>query len=148
MEKYSTEIVLQKFRGELTMLGGRGEGAAAGGGDDYGSSLGGFQSGGRAPGLGPARELLRRPGRRDPVLGAHGQAVTLKVGQLLLLVFAVVMIGMGTGAAAPRASTGMSTASCNLAAPLEIVGLVAFVLLSIWKSTDDWAARTGYTPPR
>ena len=25
-EKYSTEVVLQKFRGELTMLGGRGDG--------------------------------------------------------------------------------------------------------------------------
>src|SRR6187402_277010 len=38
VEKYSTEIVLQKFRGELTMLGGRGEGggASAGGGDDFG----------------------------------------------------------------------------------------------------------------
>jgi single-strand DNA-binding protein len=38
VEKYSTEIVLQRFRGELTMLGGRGdrEGAGAGGGDDYG----------------------------------------------------------------------------------------------------------------
>lgn len=42
-EKYSTEIVLQKFRGELTMLGGRadGAGASAGGGDDGYSSGGG-----------------------------------------------------------------------------------------------------------
>jgi len=56
VEKYSTEIVLQKFRGELTMLGGKGDGASAGagGGDDYGaSSGGGFQSGGRAQGSGP-----------------------------------------------------------------------------------------------
>jgi single-strand DNA-binding protein len=53
VEKYSTEIVLQKFRGELTMIGGRGEGASGGaGGDDYGSSSG-FQSGGRAQGAGP-----------------------------------------------------------------------------------------------
>jgi single-strand DNA-binding protein len=29
VEKYSTEIVLQKFRGELTMLGGRAENGAA-----------------------------------------------------------------------------------------------------------------------
>src|ERR1700744_2555942 len=29
-ERYSTEVVLQKFRGELTMLGGRGGGADAG----------------------------------------------------------------------------------------------------------------------
>jgi single-strand DNA-binding protein len=54
-EKYSTEIVLQKFRGELTMLGGRG----AGGGDDdsagysSGGSGGGFQQGGRAQPSGP-----------------------------------------------------------------------------------------------
>ena len=46
VEKYSTEIVLQKFRGELTMLGGRGDnaGVSAGGGDagyDNGYSGGG-----------------------------------------------------------------------------------------------------------
>ena len=54
VEKYSTEIVLQKFRGELTMLGGRGgeAGEDAGQGSsrsgDYGgarSGGGGFQSG-------------------------------------------------------------------------------------------------------
>jgi single-strand DNA-binding protein len=55
VEKYSTEIVLQKFRGELTMLGGRGEGASGGmgGGDDYGSPSGFQPSGGRAQGAGP-----------------------------------------------------------------------------------------------
>jgi len=49
-EKYSTEIVLQKFRGELTMLGGRGDGAGAssGSGDD-GYSSGGGGYGGGAP---------------------------------------------------------------------------------------------------
>ncbi|WP_419255380.1 single-stranded DNA-binding protein [Caulobacter sp. ErkDOM-YI] len=47
-EKYSTEIVLQKFRGELTMLGGRadGAGASSGGGDDGYSSGGGGGGGG------------------------------------------------------------------------------------------------------
>ena len=53
VEKYSTEIVLQKFRGELTMLGGR-AGSEAGGGDDYSRGEptgGGF--GGRAGGSGP-----------------------------------------------------------------------------------------------
>ena len=54
VEKYSTEIVLQKFRGELTMLGGRGDGAgaSAGGGDEYGggySGGGGSSFGGGAP---------------------------------------------------------------------------------------------------
>src|ERR1700741_1264696 len=41
-EKFSTEVVLQKFRGELTMLDGRGDAAGAGQGDEgYG---GGFSS--------------------------------------------------------------------------------------------------------
>ncbi|MBS4045365.1 MAG: single-stranded DNA-binding protein [Alphaproteobacteria bacterium] len=45
-EKYTTEVVLQRFRGELTMLDGRegggggGGGSYGGGGDDYGSSGG------------------------------------------------------------------------------------------------------------
>ena len=54
VEKYSTEIVLQKFRGELTMLGGRNDRAE--GGDDYsqGQPTGGFSGGGaRAPAAGP-----------------------------------------------------------------------------------------------
>jgi single-strand DNA-binding protein len=45
VEKYSTEIVLQKFRGELTMLGGRSGGDSA---DDgaYGRSQGDYAGGG------------------------------------------------------------------------------------------------------
>ena len=39
VEKYSTEIVVSRFKGELTMLGGRSEGGSSGGGggsqDDY-----------------------------------------------------------------------------------------------------------------
>jgi single-strand DNA-binding protein len=55
VEKYSTEIVLQKFRGELTMLGGRGDSAGASSGGDYGApvSAGAGFSGGRAQGAGP-----------------------------------------------------------------------------------------------
>jgi len=62
-EKYSTEIVLQKFRGELTMLGGRGDGAGAssGGGDD-GYSSGGGGGGGYGGGC-PARCLRPRRNR-------------------------------------------------------------------------------------
>ena len=43
VEKYSTEIVLQKFRGELTMLGGRGDSGSAPDRDEggYGFSDGG-----------------------------------------------------------------------------------------------------------
>jgi single-strand DNA-binding protein len=54
VEKYSTEVVLQKFRGELTMLGGRdggGAGAPRGGGDDDYSS--GFSTGGANKPSGP-----------------------------------------------------------------------------------------------
>ena len=53
VEKYSTEIVLQKFRGELTMLGGRGGG---GGDSDEGGYRGGGEfggGGGRAQSSGP-----------------------------------------------------------------------------------------------
>jgi single-strand DNA-binding protein len=42
VEKYTTEVVLQRFRGELTMLDGRSEG----GGGDYGGGGGGFQRAG------------------------------------------------------------------------------------------------------
>ncbi|MDQ7248212.1 single-stranded DNA-binding protein [Dongia sedimenti] len=54
-EKYTTEIVLQKYRGELTMLGGRGGG---GGGDEmadaggYGGGSGGGFGGGSGGGYG------------------------------------------------------------------------------------------------
>jgi single-strand DNA-binding protein len=57
-DRYSTEVVLRQFRGELTLLGGRGEGGGAGAGGDYddrgapdrgpsdrGSSSGGGRSG-------------------------------------------------------------------------------------------------------
>ena len=54
VEKYSTEIVLQKFRGELTMLGGRGDSA---GSSDYGQgSSSGFSSPAPRAGGGNPRE--------------------------------------------------------------------------------------------
>jgi single-strand DNA-binding protein len=70
VEKYSTEIVLQKFRGEMTMLGGRGGGDAGAGeeagygggrgsGGDYGGGRGGgggFNQGRPAPGGGGPKE--------------------------------------------------------------------------------------------
>ncbi len=47
MEKYTTEVVLQRYRGELTMLDGRNEGGGDfGGGQSGGSYGGGFSSGG------------------------------------------------------------------------------------------------------
>ncbi len=58
VEKYSTEVVLQKFRGELTMLDGRSGGGGEGGGygesGDYGggSGGGGYSGGGGSGGGG------------------------------------------------------------------------------------------------
>jgi len=54
-DKYTTEIVLQKYRGELTMLDGRGDGGGSGGGfggGDYGGGSngnGGGNGGGGTP---------------------------------------------------------------------------------------------------
>lgn len=60
-EKYITEIVLQRFRGELTLLGGRGEG---GGGRE---SFGGGEE--RAPSFGRSSPAERRPA---PASGGGG----------------------------------------------------------------------------
>jgi single-strand DNA-binding protein len=63
-EKYTTEVVLQRFRGELTMLDGRGGGESGGMGgstpDDIGSSGGGGGmggGGGRRSGGGGSQDL-------------------------------------------------------------------------------------------
>src|SRR3982750_972567 len=48
-DRYTTEIVLQKFRGELVLLDARGEGGGSGGSfgaDEYGASGGSFSGGG------------------------------------------------------------------------------------------------------
>jgi single-strand DNA-binding protein len=49
-DRYSTEVVLQRFRGELVLLDSRGSGGGGygGGGDDYGDA-GGGDFGGGAP---------------------------------------------------------------------------------------------------
>jgi single-strand DNA-binding protein len=46
-DRYTTEIVLQRFRGELTLLGGRGDGAGGGQGGGGGSREWGGDDGGR-----------------------------------------------------------------------------------------------------
>jgi single-strand DNA-binding protein len=51
-EKYTTEIVLQRYRGELTMLGGRSEGGSGGGGGGGGGYDGYDQGGGDSYGGG------------------------------------------------------------------------------------------------
>ena len=62
VEKYSTEIVLQKFRGELTMLGGRDRGGDEEGGYSGGRSEYGGGGGGGGFGAGRAQE---RSGPRE-----------------------------------------------------------------------------------
>lgn len=72
-ERYSTEVVLQRFRGELTLLDGRGEGGGGGGSgggfgdDDFGggggggASRGGYGSGGDFGGRGAAAPAAKKP---------------------------------------------------------------------------------------
>ncbi|MCW5750286.1 MAG: single-stranded DNA-binding protein [Alphaproteobacteria bacterium] len=46
-ERYTTEVVLPRFRGELTMLDGRGDGGGgSGGGPSYDEAAGGMSGGG------------------------------------------------------------------------------------------------------
>jgi single-strand DNA-binding protein len=62
-DRYSTEIVLQRFRGELVLLDSRGGGGGGGGGDDFGggyeSSGGGGSAGGFGGGSGGSRPQQR-----------------------------------------------------------------------------------------
>jgi single-strand DNA-binding protein len=60
-DRYSTEVVLRQFRGELTMLDGRGGGGA--GGDQGGGAM--PDEGNGAPGGGAAGGAPRRSGRGD-----------------------------------------------------------------------------------
>jgi single-strand DNA-binding protein len=63
-EKYITEIVLQRFRGELTLLGGRGEGG--------GESRGSFGGGGEErPSFGRSSPAERRPAPAGGGGGGH-----------------------------------------------------------------------------
>ena len=54
VEKYTTEVVLQRYRGELTLLGGRGDAAGGGFGDSAGGNMGGGGYGAGAPGAAPS----------------------------------------------------------------------------------------------
>ena len=44
-DKYTTEVVLGQYRGELQMIGSRGDGSGGGGGGDFGGSGGGSGGG-------------------------------------------------------------------------------------------------------
>ena len=51
-DRYTTEVVVKQFRGELTLLGGRGEGGGGPSDDGYGDDQGGSYGGGRSSGGG------------------------------------------------------------------------------------------------
>ena len=86
-EKYSTEVVLQKFRGELTMLdGGRGEGGGAGGGYAGGPGRGLRLAGPRAaagPAL-PAPNAARRSPTSTTRFRSDGVFRRRKIARLTL----------------------------------------------------------------
>lgn len=79
VEKYSTEIVLRPFRGELTLLGGRGDGGGTSGGgqqddrggyDDYqggGQQGGGYGGGAARGGSGGGGGAASRPDLDDEI---------------------------------------------------------------------------------
>ncbi|MGC5778553.1 single-stranded DNA-binding protein [Methylobacterium sp. NFXW15] len=80
VEKYTTEVVLQRFRGELTILDGRGGGGGEFGGDDEGggqiSRGGDFGGGGRGGDFGGGRAQggERRPApSSSPSSGGGGR---------------------------------------------------------------------------
>ena len=49
-DRYTTEIVLRPYNGNLTLLGGRGDGGGSGGGGDYGGGYDDYQGGGAGGG--------------------------------------------------------------------------------------------------
>jgi single-strand DNA-binding protein len=59
-ERYSTEVVLQGFRGELTLLDRAGAGGAGGGGGDFGAD----DAGGDFGSPGPSRKVAAAAGAR------------------------------------------------------------------------------------
>ena len=66
-DRYSTEVVLRPYRGELTLLDGRGEGGGGGGGYGGGSSSGGYDDPGAGGGYdsGPSGGAGGGGGNRD-----------------------------------------------------------------------------------
>lgn len=76
-DRYSTEIVLRPFSGNLTLLGGRGDGGGSRGGDDFGGNQGGYGGqggnqggyedsyGGGSSSYGGGRSQTSAPSRND-----------------------------------------------------------------------------------
>ncbi|MBR9970429.1 single-stranded DNA-binding protein [Magnetospirillum sulfuroxidans] len=74
VEKYSTEVVIGRFKGELTLLGGRGEGGGGqGGGGGGGYDEGGYGGGGQGGGGGGYGGGQRSGGAAPRSGGGGGQ---------------------------------------------------------------------------
>src|SRR4051812_16905404 len=67
-DRYSTEVVLQRFRGELVLLDSRGGGGGGGAGDDFG---GGYESGGGFCGGGGGGGAPPPPAPPPPAVRTH-----------------------------------------------------------------------------
>jgi single-strand DNA-binding protein len=73
-ERYTTEVVLQRYRGELTILDGRGEGGGAGGGDEEMGGARSYGGGGASGGddFGRSGAMDRGGGGRSAARPAGG----------------------------------------------------------------------------
>ncbi|WP_159350789.1 single-stranded DNA-binding protein [Roseomonas harenae] len=69
VEKYTTEIVLRQFRGEIALIGGRSQG---GGGDEAGGGYGGERGGSSGGGYGGGNRPSAGGGASKPRGGAGG----------------------------------------------------------------------------
>ena len=72
--------------------------------------------------------------------------VTLKVSQFLLLLGAVAGACAGGGMLIQAIFWRLPLEARNLGFLIMIAGQVGFVVLCIWKSLDDWTARTTSKP--
>ena len=72
-DRYTTEVVLRQFRGELTLLGGRGEGGGGGGQGGYDDRSGGYDDYGSSQGQGGGGSSGARGGYGGGASGGGAQ---------------------------------------------------------------------------
>jgi hypothetical protein len=72
--------------------------------------------------------------------------VTLKVGQYLLLLASVAAICAGGGMLLQAIYWHLPFAARSSGFLIMLGGQLSFVVLGIWKSVDDWTARTTGRP--
>ncbi len=70
------------------------------------------------------------------------KVMSLRVGQYVLLLLSILMVGAGSGMFATVILWRLPLQARNWASLIEISGMVGFVVLGVWKSCDDWAAKT------